>query len=485
MSELVLEARDAISEEVSPQPARSETLGRLIRSEPVVLAAMLVSLGIYYMVPGLWAVVLGLAAFFALTLYHPDLQLAMVPLAIPLFYHPRYIGSLYFPIAEVVIVIGVAAWALRDGFALLQTRKLPSIMTLMRQPGVWTALALGVIGLLWLLVPPSGDLRKVAFRDFRWTVVEPIIFFALMLRWLRSERDIWRMVGAWLIAAALVCREGVEQFLFGETWSMEGVGRVSSVYPSATAFGIYVGRALPLAMVLAIFLPPKWRAWRIACALLALVMALGVLFSFARGAWIGVFVALLAVAIVTRTRWMLASIGAAVLAGLAGLALLPFIRVERITSMFNFTSTENTGLSRLKIWISALNVLRDHPITGIGQDQFLYQDPDKYGIPQIRFLTVSHPHNFLLDFYLRLGVPGIVWIVIALIFFFRQSITVWKKHAGTQLGALALGLFASMIDFAVHGLLDMAYFTMDLALTFWLTVGVMMLLKRTPETGEA
>ena len=185
-------------------------------------------------------------------------------------------------------------------------------------------------------------------------------------------------------------------------------------------------------------------------------------------------VAVVGVAIIARHRVLLAAIGAAFV---AGLALLPFIKAERITSMFDFSTQDNTGVARGKIWSAALNILRDHPFTGIGQDQFLYADP-KYGVPQLRFFETSHPHNWILDFWLRLGMPGLAWILVALGYFFWQSVRLWRSLRGTALGALVLGLIASMIDFAVHGLLDMAYFTMDLALTFWLTLGLLFLIKR-------
>src|SRR5205823_3229324 len=119
-------------------------LAAALRSEPVILLGMLGALGIYYLVPGLAAAVVGGALFFAL--------------------------------------------------------------------------AFGALGVLWVLVPdiPTSDLRKIALRDFRINVLEPVLFFGLIVRWLRTERDLWRMVGAWLIASALVGREAVEQYLFGQ-----------------------------------------------------------------------------------------------------------------------------------------------------------------------------------------------------------------------------------------------------------------------------
>ena len=469
---------------LKPRAATARRPGRMLTSEPVVLTAMLAAVALYYYVPTLLPALLGIGAFFLLAVYRPDLGLALVPLTAPLFYRQRGIplplpgreSDLFFPAAEVLLGCLGAAWAVRDGWTLLRTRRLPWLASWFREPWVWLGAAFAVIGLLWLFVAPipEGDRSRVALREFRWTVAEPVLFFLLMLRWLNTERDLWRMAASWLIASALVSREGVEQYLYDQATVMEGVGRATAVYPSATAFGIYAGRALPLALALAIFLPREWRLWRWASVAFAAVIGLGVIVSFTRGAWIGVFVAMLAVAVVTRHRWLMIGLGAAVAAGLAALA---FVRIERITSMFDFNTEDNTGVARAKIWTAAARIIRDNPLTGIGQDQFLYADP-RYGVPQMRFFTTSHPHNWVLDFWLRLGVPGLLWLLAALYYFFRTALGLCRRWTGTALGALSLGLLASMVDFVVHGLLDMAYFTMDLALTFWLTIGMVAIMHR-------
>jgi O-antigen ligase len=473
---------------VASPPAKTRyPLYTVLNTDAAIFTGMLLSLGLLYIVPGLISAVIGGVCFFALTVYRPNLSLATVPLAAPLFYRQRAfeLGSdriLYFSLAEIIILMCMAAWALRDTLTVLRRTRGKRIAPLLklfrspssvlRSPAVWLAGAFLLIGFAWLFVPPN-IIRNIALREFRVTVLEPVLFFALILRWLRSPGDIWRMVGAWLVMAALVGREAVEQFLFGEAALMEGVGRATSIFPSATALGIYLGKSLPLAIVLAVLLPPAWRFWRIAATLLSIVIGLGVIASFARGAWIGVAVALALVAIIARNRAMLAGLG---IAFVAGVVALPFVNVTRITSMFDFNTEDNTGVARAKIWTAALRIIGDHPFTGIGQDQFLYQDP-KYGVPQLRFFTTSHPHNWVLDFWLRLGLPGLLWLIATLVYFFRQTLQLWGHLRGTALGALVLGLTASMIDFTLHGLLDMAYFTMDSALTFWLTFGLVAILQ--------
>jgi O-antigen ligase len=470
-------------------------------SDSAVFTAMLLSLGLYYFVPGLISAAIGGVAFFVLAVLRPNLGLATVPLAAPLFYRQRAFTispdhTLYFSLAEFIILACAGAWLLRDAWNLVRgTRSarpdnltewlrhiLARVKAPVRVPAIFAALFL-LIGILWLFVPP-GIIRNIALREFRVTVFEPVLYFALILRWVRTPADVWRIIGAWLVAGALVGREAVAQYVLGQAALMEGVGRATSVFPSATALGIYLGRALPLSVTLFALLPNtrEWRLWRIACGLFSLAIGLGVLASFARGAWIGVFVALAVVAIIARNKWMLAALGASILAGLAA---LPFINITRITSAFDFSTEDNTGVARAKIWAAALRIIKDRPLTGIGQDQFLYADPS-YGVPQLRFFTVSHPHNFILDFWLRLGLPGLLWVVIILVYFFRQTYLLWARLRGTAAGALVLGLMASMIDFVVHGLLDMAYFTMDLAITFWLTVGMIAVIDRiNPPEAEA
>ncbi len=486
---------------VEPSIRSASLLESFRDSDTAVFTAMLLALGLYYLVPGLVSAAVGGAVFFVLTLMRPNLSLATVPLAAPLFYRQRAFvisadHTLYFSLAEFIILTGVAAWVLRDGWTFLRSNRsggradpVQSMRRLVgdpqsafRNPSVFAAIFL-VIGVLWLFVPP-GIIRNVALREFRVTVFEPVLYFALILRWARTSADVWRIAGAWLVAGALVGREAVAQYVLGQAALMEGVGRATSVFPSATALGIYLGKALPLSVTLFALLPNtrSWRLWRIACGLFSLVIGLGVLASFARGAWIGVFVALAAAAIIARHKWMLAALGAVVLAGLAA---LPFINITRITSAFDFSTEDNTGVARAKIWAAALRIIKDHPITGIGQDQFLYADPS-YGVPQLRFFTVSHPHNWILDFWLRLGLPGLLWLVALLVFFFRHAYLLWARLRGSAAGALVLGLIASMIDFVVHGLLDMAYFTMDSALTFWTIVGLVTILDRlSPVVGEA
>ena len=165
-------------------------------------------------------------------------------------------------------------------------------------------------------------------------------------------------------------------------------------------------------------------------------------------------------------RWAIA----AALGGIVLLALIigPFMQTARFASIFNFE--QGTGFFRLKVWQASLNMLRDYWPLGVGLDNFLYQYRTRYILPEAwQEPNLSHPHNVILDFGTRLGIGGIgllLWLQNA---FWRNAWTVYKKCPSP----LVLGMMGSMAVFLGHGLVDNAYFLLDLALTFFLMVGIM------------
>ena len=86
----------------------------------------------------------------------------------------------------------------------------------------------------------------------------------------------------------------------------------------------------------------------------------------------------------------------------------------------------------------------------------------------------------MLDFWLRLGVVGLGVIIWLLVAFFRKG---WMSYGRLPDGdpkLLVAGLMAGMINFAAHGLVDNAFFLVDLAFIFML----MLALVQSVDSGE-
>ena len=122
--------------------------------------------------------------------------------------------------------------------------------------------------------------------------------------------------------------------------------------------------------------------------------------------------------------------------------------------------------SRLVIWQSAWEILKDHPLIGIGPGMFqkYYLDYQPRFEPYPEW-AVPQPHNIFLAFWLQTGLLGLIGLVWLLAVFFRET----KKGLNPGQGSiLMIILMAAMIYVIVHGLVDTTYWKNDLAIIFWL-----------------
>jgi O-antigen ligase len=155
--------------------------------------------------------------------------------------------------------------------------------------------------------------------------------------------------------------------------------------------------------------------------------------------------------------------------GVAGLiALVPLSRVlprlQQITDVEN-----NTTVLRLNLWRSTWQLLQDQPLTGVGLDQFLYAYRSRYILPEAwQDPNLSHPHNALLDYWVRLGILGVMLGLALQWFFWRTALSAYQQVRGVDAlrFALVLGAMGAMADFLAHGLVDMAHFNINLSYFF-------------------
>ena len=306
----------------------------------------------------------------------------------------------------------------------------------------------------------------VALREWRIIILEPALFYAL-IRSSRLDRPaVWRIVDALVLAGVAVALIGLAQYAFNLNiiTAEEGTRRLRSVYGSPNNVGLFLGRVFPIA--LAYLLLGAGRR-RLGYGLALLPIAAAIVLSQSRGAlFIGVPAAILAIGLLAGGRWVWAALGT-LAAGV--LAALPFLNSPRVQSLL---SGEGTQVFRVAVWRSAVNMIREHPVLGVGPDNFLYAYRDRYMLPEAwQEPFLSHPHNFALDFAARLGLLGLAAFVWIQIEFWRIAYRV-SRIAQASERALAIGLMASMADFLAHGLVDAAYFVVDLAFVFMLTLAL-------------
>ncbi len=205
----------------------------------------------------------------------------------------------------------------------------------------------------------------------------------------------------------------------------------------------------------------------------ALIPLAAAVATFSKGALllglpVGLGVVLLGGAWRSRRRWPVWLLLALVVAG--GLGLLVLFRTPRFADLFNFEA--GTSFFRLKLWRGALNMALDHPLLGVGPDNFLYAYRTRYVLPSgWQELNLSHPHNVLLDLWTRLGLVGVaaglfslgVAFVAGWLGFVRgQPAAGDDRTSPLPVWPLMLGLLGGLAGGLAHGLIDNSLFLPDL-----------------------
>ncbi len=453
----------------------------LFRRDSVQLGAAIVSAGLLYLQPGFVLAITAALALFVIFYSRTDLALTLIVFFAPFFLFPVALYKFAFPMTELLVLIATAAWLLRL-LAILgrqrqiltggyRARVVPSLLMRL-QPldyGVIAWLALGCVSILW------AERRGTALTELRALIVEPVLFYAMLRTTAWNRRTLIRLVDALLLAGLVVAFVGLWLYFHdqGVITAEAGARRLASVYGSPNNVGLFLGRCIPFA--LAYLLITVDRPRRIAAAVCLLLFAAAVVFSQSAGAlFIGVPVSLVAVLLLVlgrRARLILAGL---VVAGIAAFAIA--LRSARFERLLDFN--EGTNFYRIRVWQSAINALRDHPLTGLGLDQFLYAFRSQYIQPDAwQEPNLSHPHNIVLDWWIRLGLVGVAVLLWLQGAFWSAAIRLYRQRSDPYLFALIVGAMGSMIDLLAHGLVDNSVYVLDLVYVFVLLLGIAATLK--------
>lgn len=473
----------------------------------------------------------GLLLFGVLALLRPELGLLLVPLAATLFLIPvpipgiRSSGEFLLPLSEVVLLIVLAAhvanWLWRRVASAARLTAPAPDETPGRAPTVSRSRSAAAIlfayapHLLFLLAGLFGMViatadRGAALRDFRRMILEPLIFYALLMYYLRPSNTrteaalsahryaLWIAI-AFSLSGAFVALLGLLQVVgldvvpylgikrsFSENVVViGGIRRVTSVYGHPNNLGLYLGRVWPVAALLAISAPSDEahpRAGRrraLLFGLCALLCLGGILVSFSRGAWLGAAAALSVLAIPFLRR----RFSGRIVPGLAAL-IAAIVIAGGLGLMLRGNLGGDSAATRIALWREALTLIRQHPL-GIGLDQFYWYHNPEFGRSQSDPALVgtseqfaAHPHNLVLDIWLRMGPLGLLAFGWLLARFFRSGWYSLRRFSNASSAAFGLGALAAMIAALLHGMIDNFYFLPDLAIAFWLLVALVEYAKR-------
>ena len=437
-----------------------------------------------------------------------EIAIALLPLTFPYYLDLQPFnsnGSLAFSLNELGVLLCV-------GVALLRNTLLPEERRATWEwlQGLWRSACplllpafLFLIGAsLALLVSPNWHLSLRAYRE---EIIEPILYFLLISRYLRTRHDLARTITALVLSAIIAAGMGIAQGVFHITSDLAMVNaatfRVNGPYGNPNNLAFLLDRALPILLALAllgIWRRPdaeasphqsSWRdplRWMCLLAMIPLIWAL--YWTGSRGAEVALLVALFLFFAFEVRRWgAILAVGGTSLLGIA-------LFWSRLLQILHATG-HGLFSERLLLWKAALLIIRDHPLLGTGLDSFntLYRPtaPNSYALkaldgrpfPVLYNPNLSHPHNFILDIWISTGLLGVVGVFWLLGAFVAMLIRTYRLCAppmqyGRVLQRLLIGTAGGITVSMIHGMVDNFYFVPDLALLFWFLLSMVLIIQR-------
>ena len=356
------------------------------------------------------------------------------------------------------------AWGV--AFVVLLVATLTSGRGLLRTPlDGPLALHAATIGLsLALTTVPAHDPVE-AYDAWRLLAI-----LAVTAAFVRSDRRVARAaLFSVLGVAALVSVYGVYQHFSGADWVR---GAAHAIRPPANfgrgrfrptgTFNWYSTFAFVLAVVLALGAGALVHLRRGRTrALIALAMAPAVLalaFTEVRAAWLGLVAGLAVAAWLHSRRTVVLVLGSAGALALVLLLALPGVRHKAATT-FDLAYSHNRD--RVFMWAHTLEMVGDHPATGVGQGHFTAATHWYYDRYDATAPVRTHAHDEPLHFWATtgpLGLAAYLWIFVA---FFLAVVPAYRKaraEADPLASTLAFGAIAGVVTCLAGGLAQTPYF---------------------------
>jgi len=345
----------------------------------------------------------------------------------------------------------------------------------------WPALALVVWALA--MIPFSADPGQSALYARRWYLLAPI--------WVAATAGAagagrWRLPALRGLALGAVASAAMGFWSFwrkgGAHYRDDGqlAGRAEPLAGYMTGAGLLMLVGLVLLAAVLLARSRRVRFW----ALVALaVVGSGLLLTLTRSAWLGFAAGAALIVALWRARWL----GALAAVGVVVVLLLPGAMKTRLLSAFDPADAANS--QRVTMWKTGWQWVADSPITGVGDCDYknLYR-AHHAGHPDVEIQ--GHLHSNLVMFAAAWGVPGLVLVLALLAVTFWRLWRRWRElgatrrrgpppgreghaSAGDDLARVwCLGALGAWVGLMVAGLFEWNFGDAEVALLFWLIMGL-------------
>lgn len=256
-----------------------------------------------------------------------------------------------------------------------------------------------------------------------------------------------------------------------------------------TVYGAVLAMMFPIMLMLLVL--KRYKKYRLISAMMLIVLALGIVFSYGRAAWISLLVAF-ALSLV----YLLKLKGSFVLSA-AGLVLL-FVGLfwgdiinnfekneqdstsenlgEHVQSITNI-STDASNLERINRWNSAIEMFRRKPILGWGPGTYAFQYAPFQSSEDITIISTNagdggNAHSEFIGPLAETGILGSLSFVLILIMFYYRASILYFRLPKSELRVIVFFVILAFTSYIINGTLNNFLDTDKASVPFWAFIAI-------------
>jgi putative inorganic carbon (HCO3(-)) transporter len=348
--------------------------------------------------------------------------------------------------AQTMVALGLLAWLAK----MLLLGRLNLARTPLNLPILLYAAALVIA----VILSPFKMHSLSAFKE-EWLL---LIFF-LIVNNVKEEAEVEKLLTLLIAVSTLVGLYAVWQHYSGMDLyrgaSLEPRGSVFlslGFFSHHLTFGGYLMLTFLLASVLLLH-AKRSGLRRIIDFCAPIVLGFCLVFSYARSAWLGVVIGILAFGVLKGGKFILL-----MMVGICVLALLIYVveptswdRVKEIN-----LSKDKPESTRIRLWQTSIAMIKKNPIWGVGLGGWglLF---DEYKVEGV-YAATCHPHNDYLNVAVNTGLLGLLAYLSIWAVFLCSTVRSVRKNIGSRLArSVQMGGAVAIVAFLFAGLLQCYY----------------------------
>ena len=347
--------------------------------------------------------------------------------------------------------------------------------------------ALVVALLLLFIITCLSAINSVCLKDtirggiFR--LLQYILVFYASIEEVRDKKHIQKILFFMALGAVLASCNGIFQVITGRDFIRGyqpilniGLLRATASFKDANILGIYLSAIAPVLLGLTFYYFKGMK--KVAMAFICILVLIGITLTYSRPTLLALYVILFFFGLTRKSKALILILVVFTLAA-------PFMLPKSVKNWAKEVEYNPLRFmcndDRIAVYRNSLNMIKAHPIVGVGANTFMKSYKKYKEFPEYRnIITLDEmkAHNNFLHMAGEIGLSGLaifIWLLYAL---FRESKRIYNSIEDNYLKIVSLSLIACLIAFLVNGLTESSLYYSVVAVLFWYISGLSLSLRK-------